>query len=299
MPVRLGALKLVVHVPKSKSPRKVELRWARTTRLKGQDPRRVSAFLSLFGFLPAPSALERFPDDLHNSGLDYGGIWDDGWLSKHSYGVLAAGGPTNLAIRAQVPPTGGAAKQHLRVRVGGRTLVSKDILPGLLELGIPLPASARDRRIDLLWAHVGRLSAKDPRRASARLLLLGYAPPPATLNHFPADLLEASVSTSGIYKDGWLQKEGRVLLKGGSTGRLTLRAEVTNAVRSQHLDVLVNGKTVASTNTPAGPLELHAAIGKSNHPRQVELRWRTTARIGPNDPRRAAALLKFISVAPT
>jgi hypothetical protein len=109
-----------------------------------------------------------------------------------------------------------------------------------------------------------------------------------------ADLAKPGLVYSGIYKDGWFQKDARLRLAGGPAAVLTLRADVTTK-SAQHLDIFVNGAHVLSGAT-TGRLDLTATLPASNGPRMIELRWSTATPIGPKDPRSASALLTLIAV---
>jgi hypothetical protein len=124
--------------------------------------------------LDAPSAVQRFPEDLANPDLEYSGIYEDGWVGEESRVVLAAGGPTTLVVRAEVPP---AASQRLRVTVDGKRVHSGAVKPGSLVVRVPLPASRERRRIALQWAEAPQLGGLDTRLAAARLEFVGLVPP--------------------------------------------------------------------------------------------------------------------------
>ena len=166
--------------------------------------------------------------------------------------------------------------------------------PGSLAVDVPLPASRGRRKIELRWAGVTQLGARDPRSAAARLTFLGVVGPPSALPSFPAALTDPGLAYSGVFKDGWSQKSARFVLAGGRAGRLDLRAQ--DVTGGQRLEVRVNGRRVASQAVEPGQLELRVPIPASRSARTVELRWAKTARIAPNDPRQAAALLQSIAV---
>jgi hypothetical protein len=147
------------------------------------DPRYLTGYLrdaSVMGSAEyrrrvAPSNLHRFPADLANPNLEYSGIYEDGWVAD-SYAVLSTGGAHELVVRADVLP---GPDQRLEVLVDGKRIVSRRVKPGLLDLRLPLLGAAATRRVELRWAHVERLGLHDPRPAAARLLFLGFTPPPA------------------------------------------------------------------------------------------------------------------------
>jgi len=124
--------------------------------------------------LRPPQVLQHFPADLANQNLEYSGIYEDGWVGEGSYAVLAAGPAAELQLRASVPR--GAGK-HLEVLVGGHIVASLPVMPGALNLRVPVPSSSVPRRVELRFAKTIRLKAPDLRPASALLSFLGFVAP--------------------------------------------------------------------------------------------------------------------------
>jgi hypothetical protein len=146
------------------------------------DPRLLTAYLrdislvsdAQYRRLRAPSALRRFPADLSNPGLEYSGFYEDGWVAERSYAVLAGGHSGDLVIRADdvLQP----AAKRLRVLVNGRTVLSRSVLPGALDLRVPIAASRGRRRIEIEWAASTPLKAPDLRPVSAHMSFIGVLP---------------------------------------------------------------------------------------------------------------------------
>lgn len=284
------------------------------------DPRILTSFVrdvslvsdAQYRRLRPPSELSHFPADLANPDLEYSGIYEEGWVAERSYVVLAGGGVADLLVDAVVPPTGA---QHLEILVNGRRVASQRVAAGLLDLRLPVPASRIRRRVELRWATAAPLSRADLRPASALLRFLGFVPPgthspgspsapsaslgaPRALRRLPGDLGNPDLVYSGIFRDGWVEKDATVVLAGGAPANLVVRALAISLKgrQPQHLQVLVNGQTVVSRNVKPGSLDLEATVPASPSDRRIELRWAGTTRIAPNDPRRAAALLKFLGL---
>jgi hypothetical protein len=119
---------------------------------------------------------------------------------------------------------------------------------------------------------------------------------PAALRRLPADLQTPGLRYTGIFPDAWMEARASVVLAGGPSGDLVLRAEVLPQARGQRVAVLVNGRRVAARSLAAGSNEVRAPIPAARGNRRVELRWAVAPRISENDPRHAAALLKFLAV---
>ena len=113
-----------------------------------------------------------------------------------------------------------------------------------------------------------------------------------------AGLTDPGLAESGIYKDGWLQKGAKLVLAGGPAGQLSLRAVVTCATRHQHLEFLVNGKTIVSQSVKPGSSTSTSRSALPTTPATLKC-TASRAAISSNDPRQASALLSYISVAAT
>lgn len=118
---------------------------------------------------------------------------------------------------------------------------------------------------------------------------------PAGLRAFPADLATPGIRTFGIHRDGWLDRESYVALRGGGDADLMLRASVLPAP-GQELKMLLNGNVLARVKAAAGQLELSMRIPPCRDTRHVELRWARSIRLGTPDERIVSALLEVIEV---
>jgi hypothetical protein len=145
------------------------------------DPRMLTSHvrnISLVGEaeyakLRRPSVLRRFPADLENEGLEYSGIYEDGWLGENSYAVLAGGSAADLVLRAAVPLDAG---KHLEVLVNRHLITSIPVAPGPLSLRVHVPPSPAGRRVELRFSKTIKLQGADGRTAAALLSFLGLAP---------------------------------------------------------------------------------------------------------------------------
>ncbi|MHB8532599.1 MAG: hypothetical protein ACYDC2_07750 [Solirubrobacteraceae bacterium] len=145
------------------------------------DPRFLTTYvrdISLLGAsayqnLKAPQAIARFPRDLGDPGLEYSGIYEDGWVGSDSFVRLSAGPSGRLVVRGMIPAGAG---NRLEVLVNGRRMAAASARPGLLNLQVELPRSAADRRVELRFGTTIRLAAPDFRPAAAHLSFIGVVP---------------------------------------------------------------------------------------------------------------------------
>jgi hypothetical protein len=293
--VEPGPLDLRIPLPPSRARRRVELHWAGTSLLSADDPRQVAALVKFLDVVPirAPSALH-LPSALANSGLDYAGIYRDGWVQQAAYVVLAGGAAGDLVIKGEAPDPG----QHLRVTLDGRAVIDEKLEAGPIDVRARLPAADTVRRVELHWSEARPVASEDGRQASALLKFIGIGSgnAPAAIRRVPDDLADPNLDSEGVYEDGWLEQQSRIVLAGGAAGELVIRAAVPQR-RRQSLDVLVDGHLTSSTSKPPEALHLRLPVPASDSNRRIELRWAETGVVATNDPRQAAALLQSIGIA--
>jgi hypothetical protein len=266
------------------------------------DPRYLTSYVrnislvsdAAYRHLTAPTALNHFPADLANRGLEYSGLYEDGWVAEDSYLVLAGGPATNLTLHANVPVKLG---QHLDVIVNGRTLLSQSVRYGKLDVHMPVSASTSRRRVELHWTRSTQLNPPDRRRAAALLESIALDQAPRMLRRFPADLNAPGLEYRGIYSDGWVGRDSYAVLRGGGGTDLIVRAEVPVQAGRERVDILVNGRSVASRSVSPGLFALRVPIPPSHGSRRVELRFGKTIKLAFPDTRHASALLRYLGVA--
>lgn len=123
-----------------------------------------------YAALRPPLALSSFPSSLGNPDLEYAGLYEDGWMGADAFARLAGGPAAELEVKGEVPA--GAGK-HLEVLINGHVVDSTPVLPGALDVRVPVAASRADRRVELRFAETIHLLAPDLRPAAARLTFFG------------------------------------------------------------------------------------------------------------------------------
>jgi hypothetical protein len=136
------------------------------------------------------------------------------------------------------------------------------------------------------------------RRIGARYKLLPRAEvvAPVVLSEFPTDLTAPGARSFGIHLDGWAERESYFGLSGGGAAEIVVRADVLPCP-GQALDVLVNGRSVASLGVEVGSIELRVPIPPCREIRHVQLRWAKAMQLGAPDKRTVAALIRRLGVA--
>ena len=120
---------------------------------------------------------------------------------------------------------------------------------------------------------------------------------PFVVKSFPADLANPDLEYSGIYEDGWVAEHSYIMLAGGNRRDLLVLAEVLSHP-GQRLQVLVDGRAMATSKVAGGTLRLRVPLPAAPSRRRIELRWAGATPLAAPDLRPAAALLKFIGLVP-
>lgn len=102
--------------------------------------------------LPPSLAIEAFPDDLvANPGLEFSGIYEDGWVSPQAMIRLGSvSAAANLRIRAEIPllPPMGSLQRELVVRIDGEIAAKVPLAPGAVSLQLPIKNAERRHLIE-------------------------------------------------------------------------------------------------------------------------------------------------------
>ncbi|MBK8596501.1 MAG: hypothetical protein IPN83_13160 [Holophagales bacterium] len=150
------------------------------------DPRRVTGFVrdvsivteEEYGAMEAPTGIRSFPDGLADPGLEFSGIYEDGWVGEACFLRLRQPRTSSvLVVRVMVPVIGpSAASGSLAVLVDGAVAGTSRFTPGDVEVRVPLalPDSGRIRRVELRFDRGLPLPGADRRIASALLQSIGF-----------------------------------------------------------------------------------------------------------------------------
>jgi hypothetical protein len=178
--------------------------------------------------LVRPARVAVFPDDLlFARGLEYAGIYEDGWLSPQSEFVLG-GAPAGAVVRVRgfIPELPGAplGGGRMLATVGDREYSVPAAIGGFDWL-LPAPAAAGATRLGLRFTHHGTLPQKDDRPVGARLELIEVFPalPTHTFDYGTAGT--ARLPARGIDQDGWLERRAEIDLPPGGRRVLSLKIE--------------------------------------------------------------------------
>jgi hypothetical protein len=178
--------------------------------------------------LPRPARLARFPEDLvFATGLEFAGIYEDGWLSPESEFILA-GAPAAGVVRLRgfVPELPGSTvgRGLLEARVGDRDF-ALPAATGTFDWLLPVPAAASTTRLRLRFTRHARLPDTDQRPAGGKLELLEVLPALPTHTFDYGTPGRARLPAQGIDQDGWLVRQAALVLPAGGKRVLALKIE--------------------------------------------------------------------------
>lgn len=127
-----------------------------------------------------PREISRFPADLFmNNAPEYSGIYEDGWVSRHAFIVL---GPADtgdiISVHAQLPQIPGkpAASTKVELLANGKSLITKKIVAGDIDLEAAVPNASRQVKIELRFDRTESLPAPDNRPVTVLLKAIKLTP---------------------------------------------------------------------------------------------------------------------------
>jgi hypothetical protein len=190
----LGVGEVNINIPVEQSfaskKQKVKLKFSKLQRLPNGDDRPVSIFIKSIQFTKSEqrdsspitdqvvdaivpiSGIARFPDDLANQGLEYSGIFEDGWLSDEAHIWLAPPSKDQkyqLVIKGMIPFVDDQTFTTGVLVSLGETIVYRGSL-GLGEVNINIPVeqglASNKQKVKLKFSRMQRLPNGDNRQVS-------------------------------------------------------------------------------------------------------------------------------------
>ena len=254
--------------------------------------------------LPRPTRLANFPDDIvHARGLEFCGIFEDGWLSPQSEFVLgSAQAGAMVRLQGYVPELPGMplGRGSLSVSVNGRNF-DLPAATGTFDWLLPLSASAKSTRVSIVPSATAALPDGDDRPVGAKLALLEVLPgiPGHTFDFSTAGALR--LAASGIDQDGWMARVALIHLPAS-----TAATDVT--LRIENPDWSGAPTTILRTRVSGGPATEHLLAAGAYATLRVRVPAATTAQtlqleaptdfpLPAPDTRRRTARLQQVSLA--
>lgn len=201
-----------------------------------------------FAQLKRPTRLARFPEDLVSAeGLEFSGLFEDGWMSPRSEFVL---GPARagefVRIRGAVPmiPDSPLGTGKMEVSVNGAPALALPATCGGFDWLVPVERAATTTRVSIAFTATAQLPGFDHRPVGAKLELLEIAPAAASSASWNYTLPMATrLASPGIDQDGWAGRQ----------------ASITLPARSQTVDVFLRTEFPGWSERPQATVNLTLA----------------------------------------
>jgi hypothetical protein len=170
-----------------------------------------------YAALPVPRSISAFPHDIAEaSGLQFSGIYEDGWLSPNAEVRLGAAQPGESVRFQGMIPTEAAAggAQTMTVTVNGEPAWTFPAQAGAFDWSLPIARPGNTTRFEVRFSSRFRLGSPDDRPVGAKLIRVEVGGNPLTATG--ALRWDASASRSlpsrGIDPDGWTAASGELAL---------------------------------------------------------------------------------------
>ena len=256
--------------------------------------------------LPRPAKLERFPQDLlFARGLEFSGIYEDGWLSPESEFVLGRSTMTGIVrVRGFVPELPGAplGRGTMTVSLGGRDF-ELPAATGTFDWLLPISSTAATTRLAVHFSTSAPLPNGDDRPTGGKLELievLGALPTHTFDFGIPG---RARLAANGIDQDGWLARHATIEIPAGGKRVLALRIEYPDwsgkSGGSLKTSLSNGGASATQALAPGSYSTILMPVAASDSPQTVSLTSADDFPLPAPDARRRAARLVQAELQPT
>jgi hypothetical protein len=247
-----------------------------------------------------PSKIDRFPSDLAAPGLEFSGIYEDGWMGDQGVVTLYAETAGMAVVQGVFPAGIGLDSVEVTLTVGSSSPVMKEIKPG--PFVIAAPAAAGRARIGIRFSAIGRLPSGDGRPAVARITSVAvdtdqdHAVAPSELSggSAPKVLGPIAEDASGVFSDGWIASAGDIVVNLKSPAKITLRGMIPGGIGLEGQEIAVSGVVGAPIRRQLAPGEFGLEIPLREGRSRIKLAFSRTAVLPNGDGRDVAALLRSI-----
>lgn len=268
----------------------------------GRDMSLLSA--PQYAALRRPLRLERFPDGLFASaGLEYSGIYEDGWISPDAEFVFGSAGPAEaVRLRGFVPQASWEVQRQgaLTVWVNGVQAAQVPAPVGDFDWVIPVARPAPDTHIRIHFSSYVTFPSPDSRQVAAKIRLLDVIPAPTRFD--VGSLGAMRPPEAGIDADGWAQRRCAVWVPAPPSGRLALVLEYPGwpgVSGSELVRLSVGGGAPETAELRPGRNRIVVALPPGAGARCLRLDAAGGFRLPPPDGRdRAFRLVSIAAVAP-
>jgi hypothetical protein len=130
-----------------------------------------------YAALQPPANVRSFPNDLANPALEYSGIYEDGWISEHSFFVLEPRSTDrSIGVKGVIPLIDDKQfSTHLTVLVDGTEVTIRELKFGNFDIRVPITGGTGRHKIELVWDKFQRLPGDDGRPTGGHMDFIGYS----------------------------------------------------------------------------------------------------------------------------
>jgi hypothetical protein len=256
--------------------------------------------------LPRPSKLSQFPADLlYARGLEFSGIYEDGWLSPRSEFVLGGGGPQAWArVRGFVPtlPDNTLGSGTLTfVLPSGPVEVPAAV--GSFDWLLPVGAPGTNAKLALTFSQSATLPNRDDRPVGGRLEYLEVFSSLPTYTFDFSQPTSARLASTGIDQDGWMARQATIQLPPFEQEHdlvLTFEYPGWSDTKATTLRAFWPGESQARelTLTPEGAATMRVRVPAASQPRTLRLEASNDFMLVAPDPRRRSGRLLQVQIHP-
>jgi hypothetical protein len=257
--------------------------------------------------LSRPSKLTQFPHDLlFARGLEFSGIYEDGWLSPQSEFVLGGGGPNAwVRIRGFVPELPGAPLGNgtLKVSLASGTFETPAAV-GSFDWLLPVGAADNVARFALKFSSGAPLPNGDDRPVGGKLEWMEVFPTLPTYTFEFGKPTSARLASTGIDQDGWFARAATIQLPAFDADHdivLTFEYPGWSDVKEATVRARWPGleTPVEITLKPGSPAVTRLHFPASSQPRTLRLETTADFPLAAPDTRRRAGRLVQMELQPT
>ena len=210
--------------------------------------------------LKRPSRISKLPDDIYNNpGLEYSGLFEDGWLGDRAYVCLAGAKKGDIVtFKGEVPDLPAFRERGLvlTMTINGQGPEPTVLRPGTFTINRFVAEDCPVTRIELQFNEAETYGKVDARHLTAFVSELSVHPVNDLMQLVSAaDRTNDGFIFQGIDIDGWAAKGVSFTLPPTSAAKvLDLQLEMPGWATGSagKLAITVNGKSVYTTATKAG-----------------------------------------------
>ncbi len=273
-----------------------------------------------------PDFVRSIPAALKDPGLEYSGIFEDGWISEAAYVVLQVpsnSSKTSLRLRGLILDVDGEPFSPLfTIKINDRIVYAGKQGKGELDLMVPLDSDLFDgalfAKIQIESDALQRLPNDDGRPVSMLLKEVSFSQRssnlypneqaqikrPQSVRNFPVALKDPGLDHSGVFDDGWMADAAYVVLQSlPNESKVSLHLtglipDINGVSFTPLLTIKVNDEIVYTGKQDKGEVDIMVPLSSDQFNNssiaKVQIESDALQRLPDNDGRSVSMLLKGV-----